>query len=268
MHRRASRGRGLLRELLLRAKNHTLPVRRLLTFAAVLATLTMAGFYVAGAAVPARGHYLVYPHAEYALGVDPVMLYHRSFWREEVPSDLGLMYEPIVSRFETSLTYPDWLHHDHDWLYLSQRRIGFPFRWGWAALGWSRENPPTSARSNLTAIGGMPPYDQTTARAIGGYLLRPFREHRHAIVLPTSIQPVPFLLSYLVLFLIALAGLMGAAALVHLLRRWKGRCPQCGYDVSKSNGCPECGWRRDGWDGVGPTRVGNRLVGSGAAPAP
>lgn len=35
-------------------------------------------------------------------------------------------------------------------------------------------------------------------------------------------------------------------ALRRAIRRWRGRCPRCGYDLQRDleTGCPECGWRR------------------------
>lgn len=32
-----------------------------------------------------------------------------------------------------------------------------------------------------------------------------------------------------------------------LVRKWRGRCPRCGYDLrgDLKSGCPECGWRRE-----------------------
>lgn len=42
--------------------------------------------------------------------------------------------------------------------------------------------------------------------------------------------------------------LFGPGAIRGRLRRWRGRCPRCAYDLraAPQGGCPECGWRRAG----------------------
>jgi hypothetical protein len=62
------------------------------------------------------------------------------------------------------------------------------------------------------------------------------------------LRPIPSGFAVNTLFYAAILWLLigGPFVLRRLIRRQRGRCPKCGYDLrhALSGGCPECGWNR------------------------
>jgi hypothetical protein len=93
-------------------------------------------------------------------------------------------------------------------------------------------------------------------RVIDGIVLTPRRGFGMGATLPYLptrpiwrgfiIDSVIAAMGWWMIFLLLLAGLRSLRRLPAALRRRRGRCPQCGYDLRGNfdAGCSECGWRR------------------------
>lgn len=89
----------------------------------------------------------------------------------------------------------------------------------------------------------------------------PFTEYTGGLQLGRVLLPRRFLWRGVILdtlFYSVLIGLLlvGTSQGRARLRRARGRCPKCGYDLRGrlEEGCPECGWRRSAVDGAQPQR--------------
>ncbi|MDY7109894.1 MAG: hypothetical protein SYC29_14780 [Planctomycetota bacterium] len=102
---------------------------------------------------------------------------------------------------------------------------GLPYRSLWCEIDAGREHP---------VYGG---WGVNAAYSWSGGMPR---------VLPYHPLWVGFALNTLFYGVIIWALLCGSSALRKFIRRKRGRCPKCGYDLRGKHdaGCPECGWNR------------------------
>lgn len=116
---------------------------------------------------------------------------------------------------------------------------------GWPFAALSCRSPRISIASATLAAqvtisgrdleGGFPLPDRVRAGA---------REWR---ALPYQPIWIGLILDVLVFGIAWMAILRGSGPVRSWIRRFRGRCPTCGYDVRAQfeAGCPECGWNRD-----------------------
>lgn len=114
------------------------------------------------------------------------------------------------------------------------------FGWPWRAMSWTAERPssPTPGMSVWIVLDGLPGGSITAAT--------------QPIILPTRILWAGFVGNSALVF-VALLVMVGLSRFVRAaVRRRRGRCTACGYDLrgQPEAGCPECGADR----GDGATR--------------
>lgn len=157
---------------------------------------------------------------------------------------LGFVYLDNLEDLQTNQEWGD-LHEAVN-LPLSDARIvdaaieeahGWPFRSFWCEIGWDN----TGNDWTLVSHGGFLLSDDEVHinPEYSGLRVIPYRPVWSGVVLNTAI---------LGLFLSAV--LLGPGLIRRVIRRRRGHCLQCGYDLlgEYGAGCPECGWGRSAND--------------------
>jgi hypothetical protein len=113
----------------------------------------------------------------------------------------------------------------------------FESRWG--ASGISAGIPAHAVKAHVVCSYGSPEWS-----SVGGFSID--SPGIGAEVLPWSPIWPGFLIDTLFYAAIWFGVFFGFASAKQAIRRKRGRCPRCGYDLrgALETGCPECGWGR------------------------
>jgi hypothetical protein len=160
-----------------------------------------------------------------------------------VPTYFGFMHQPFDMLEDIPPEFnnlPDFEGADH------RRRVVETHGWPMRALRAVIEYEfPTWADEYDGVIGNASSITTSSALRLPSLSAKQKREVHDAVV-PFEIVPLGLTVDALLFGTTWFLLITGRSMTVIRLRRFRGRCARCGYDLrgNVSRGCPECGWNR------------------------
>lgn len=170
-------------------------------------------------------------------GASNMEMYHRvsacrAQWFRSRKTSRGRSRGPLPESLR-----PDWIDREGKW-----RKDANIEMWVAEARGWPMPALWSKPRVWYEALDGTRP--KLAPEGAIELPLSPFGSGGSATAKVLPLRPIigGFLINTLFYTPIWLGLFFGLTA----VRRRRGRCPQCGYDLRREleNGCPECGWNR------------------------
>ncbi len=182
-----------------------------------------------------------------SIALDIPLVEVASFWGRYSPTEWEFDSESasawtgfgiVIRKVAQDAVEPRGAHADRssgyiaDWL-VTEMEVGWPMRC--ARVGWWERVDRMNLTHEMGVSDGWSLVDQTAPRGLLGRGIIPYSPLAAGFLANTAFNA-------LILWLL----ILGPLALRRLVRRRRGRCIKCGYDLRGDfeSGCPECGWNR------------------------